>query len=124
MKAISMYKKINEKNIQQIIDIAYKCFEIQDLEEYYNKSQKIEIHNAVATDDDCNVWFGQNVDQHLIRIFIRSHFGKSISFLLDTIAHEIAHNLFFDHSSDHKKVTKLLKIIIKCNLRLEGIIKF
>lgn len=124
MEAISLYKKITKKNINEIIDIAYKCFELKDLDEYYAKSQKIEIHNAIATDDDCNVYFGQNVDQNIIRIFIRSHFGKSVSFLLDTIAHEISHNLFFDHSTDHKKVTRLLKIIIKCRLQLEGIIKF
>ena len=122
MKPVNFYKKITEKNLKSIADIVNNVFEIKDLKGYFCENQKIEIYINTKVDINNVRIYGCCVEE-CIQIFIKSHLNKSLSFLIETIAHELAHNLFDSHDKQHAKATSLLKKIIVCNLRLAGIIK-
>lgn len=44
---------------------------------------------------------------------------EDIDELLDTICHEFAHLLFWNHDEDHKETTQLFLTLVKSNLEIE-----
>lgn len=58
-----------------------------------------------------------NISEKVITIYVWNH--DNLGQLIDTIAHEIAHIMVWEHNKEHTHIKMLLKKIIKINLEID-----
>ena len=121
MKKSKFYSKI--KNENQMIEMGKLILTTDGVQQMLKISKyQIRIVNYINPQKDeilkenqaiCGV---NNRSTKTIDISVTSHINSSIAFLTETIAHEIAHIVHFNHSKEHKKFTNQIKKVIKSDL--------
>lgn len=109
------YSILSKKRINDFETIARYIFNLDVIKSVLNQvNAKVEIYKAALIQDNSRLVYGRyHTKKHSMQIFINSHIGKSLAFFVDTIAHELAHIAYQEHSKDHTRLKNKIKIIIK-----------
>lgn len=72
----------------------------------------LHIVESLPEDDNCFGWYDDKTGELAIRT--KSLKGKSLalSTVIDTLAHELAHIIYYQHDKNHRRLTMALKIWI------------
>lgn len=108
------YSILSKKRINDFEKIAMYIFNLDVIKSVLSQvNAKVEIYKAALMKDSRLVYGRYHTKRHSMQIFINSHIGKSLAFFVDTIAHELAHIAYQEHSNDHTRLKNKIKAIIK-----------
>lgn len=108
---LNFYKKI--KNEDQVKKMIYKIMDFECISNQLEHVPFVEIYRR-KNGNFGFIQFGKNYyDVKKIAINSRLHVGESFACLIDTFAHEIAHIYNPNHDAAHKRLTNVIKKLIK-----------
>jgi hypothetical protein len=133
-KSINYYKKLNDKDYKIMAEITKSVFfflkniyhikfgnDIKLIIDTMTYPENFDFDN-IMENQPCildllfitrSITLGQYDSRNsTITIFLKSHIGKSVSHLIYTICHEIAHIKYKDHKRKHTALTWKLKYLI------------
>lgn len=108
----NIYKELKHNDK---INLVSRILDIECLKKYTENFSKLDLFVDIMTAYNGLI---STYDFKIYELRLNLYYLDTTSKIIKTIAHEIAHMFYFDHSKNHKKITSLIKKLIKIELNI------